>query len=97
MYARVASFEGGDEARLQALNRERTADGTMSLPAGLRRAMVLADADARKRLFITFFDSREGIAAVEARFESMGDEIPDEIRGRRISVDVYEVVWDHEG
>ena len=46
----------------------------------------------RKRLFISFFDSREAVAAAEARFESMGDEIPEDIRGQRTSVHSYEVV-----
>jgi hypothetical protein len=40
------------------------------------------------------FDSREAIDAAEARFEQMGDEIPEEIRGRRVSVEVYQVVFD---
>jgi hypothetical protein len=36
----------------------------------------------------------EEIDAATARFEAMGDEIPEEIRGRRTSVEVYEVVFD---
>jgi hypothetical protein len=49
-----------------------------------------------KRLFVSFFDSREELEAGEQRFEEMGDEIPEEIRGRRVGVDVYEVVFDGE-
>jgi hypothetical protein len=94
MYARVASFEGGDEKRLQQLNEERVSSGTMDPPQGVKRAMMLASNEAGKRLFITFFDSREAIEAAERRFEQMGDEIPEEVRGRRTSVDVYEVVFD---
>ena len=96
MYARIASFEGGDNERLRQLNQERMASGTMNLPEGLQRAMVLNDDASGKRLFITFFESREAIEAAEQRFESMGDEIPEEIRGRRTSVDVYEVVWQQD-
>ena len=49
-----------------------------------------------RRLFVTMFDSREAVEAAQQRFESMGDEIPEEIRGRRTSVDVYEVVWQQD-
>jgi len=94
MYARIASFEGGDNERLRQLNQERMASGTMDLPEGLQRAMVLNDDASGKRLFVTFFESRGAIEAAEQRFESMGDEIPEDVRGRRGGVDVYEVVWD---
>ncbi|MEP6910837.1 MAG: hypothetical protein ABI896_10465 [Actinomycetota bacterium] len=96
MYARVAAFEGGDEQRLQQLNDERMSSGEMNPPEGIKRVMLLGNNEAGKRLFIAFFDSREAVAAAEERFESMGDEIPEEIRGRRTSVDVYEVVTDQE-
>ena len=94
MWARVASFEGGDRAELRRLNEERMASGQMDLPEGLRRALVLDDESGNRRLFISFFDSRESISAAEARFEAMGDEIPEAVRGRRTGVDVYEVVFD---
>jgi hypothetical protein len=91
MFARVATFEGGDVDRLQQLNEERMASGQMNPPSGVKRAMVL---QGTQRLFITFFDSREQLDAAEQRFEQMGDEIPEEIRGKRVGVDVYEVVFD---
>ena len=91
MYARVATFEGGDTERLRELNEERMSNGTMNAPAGMKRAMVLVGSN---RLLVTFFDTREEIDAATARFEAMGDEIPEEIRGRRTSVEVYEVVFD---
>ena len=96
MFARVASFEGGDEERLRQLNEERMSTGTMDLPAGLKSAMVLANSESGRRMFITFFDNRKEIEAAESRFEAMGDEIPEDVRGRRTSVDVYEVVWNQE-
>ena len=94
MYARVATFEGGDEERLRQLNEERMSSGTMNAPEGVKRAMVLAKQGGGGRVFITFFDDREAVDAAEQRFDQMGDEIPEEIRGRRTSVDVYEVVFD---
>lgn len=96
MFARVASFEGGDVDRLRELNENRMREGTMDLPAGLTSAMMLQDSANGRRLFVSFFDSREAIDAAQARFETMGDEVPEEIRGRRTAVDVYEVVWQQE-
>jgi len=92
MYARIATFEGGDNERLRQMNEQRMDDGTMNPPTGMQRAMVLSDGS--RRMFVSFFDSREQIEAAEERFESMGDEIPEDVRGRRTSVDVYEVVWE---
>lgn len=94
MYARIATFEGGDNARLQQINEERMQSGQMQPPEGMKRAMVLADPQSNRRLFIAFFDSREQIDAAAQRFEQMGDEIPEDVRGRRTSVDVYEVAFD---
>ena len=91
MFARVATFEGGDAARLQAMTEERMQGGTMNVPEGMRRGMTL---QGDKRLFISFFDTREALEAAEERFDQMGDEIPEDVRGRRASVDVYEVVWE---
>jgi hypothetical protein len=93
MFVRIATFEGGDVERLRQLNEERMASGEMNPPAGVTRAMVL---QGERRLFITFFDSREALEAAQQRFEEMGDEIPEEIRGKRVAVDVYEVVFDGE-
>jgi hypothetical protein len=96
MFARVASFEGGDVERLRKMNEERMKDGTMELPPGLKRAMVLQGSGSDRRLFISFFDTLEAVDAASARFEAMGDEVPEEVRGRRTAVDVYEVVWEQD-
>jgi hypothetical protein len=92
VYARIASFAGGDTERLKQMNEQRVADGSMNLPEGVSRLMLLAKEDGDSRLFITFFETRAALEAAEARFESMGDEIPEDVRGRRTSVEVYEVV-----
>ncbi len=96
MFARVASFEGGDMERMRELNEQRIESGTMNFPPGMKKVMVLAGSEGNRRLFVTFFDSREAVEAAEERFESMGDEIPEDVRGRRTSVDVYEVVWEQD-
>ena len=97
MYARVASFEGGDEQRLSEINEERMRSGTMNPPAGVKRALVLSDKGSGRRLFITLFGEREMIAAAEQRFEQMGEEIPQEVRGQRTSVEVFEVALEEDG
>jgi hypothetical protein len=89
MWARVASFEGTDVERLREQAGRRPPDEL--IPAGLRGVFSLADAEGKRQLFITLFDSRDQIEAAEPMFERMGDEIPEEVRGRRVSVDYYEV------
>jgi len=36
------------------------------------------------------------VDAAEARFQTMGDEIPEDVRGTRTNVTVYEVSFDQE-
>jgi len=96
MFARVASFEGGDTERLRELNEERRASGSTGMPDGVRRVLFLNDEQGGRRLFIAFFGSREALDAAQSQFESMGDEIPEEVRGRRTAVDAYEVLYDGE-
>lgn len=94
MFARVASFEGGDNARLRQWSEEAMASGEMNVPEGMQRVLMLDDDSSNKRLFISFFDSPEAIEAAEAGFDAMGDTIPEDVRGRRTSVGVYEVTFD---
>jgi len=89
MYARVASFEGVDMERMREMS-----SGEMDMPEGMKGGMVFADKDGGRSIFIAFFDSPDAIDAAKDQFEKMGEEIPEDVRGRRTSVDVYEVVWD---
>jgi hypothetical protein len=89
MWARVATFEGTDVERVRAEVGKRPPEDL--IPSGLRGVVSLVDAEGRRQLFISFFDSREQIEAAESLFERMGDEIPEELRGRRVSRDYYEV------
>jgi hypothetical protein len=94
MFARVASFEGGDTNRLREMNQERQASGSTGMPEGVRRIMVLNDEEGGKRLFVTFFDTREEVDAAESKFDAMGGEVPEDVRGKRTGIEVYEVVFD---
>jgi hypothetical protein len=57
--------------------------------------MVLMRDDSRWSV-VSFFDDEEVARAAEARFEEMGDEIPENVRGKRVSLDSYEVAFDVE-
>jgi hypothetical protein len=92
MYARIATFEGGDDQRLRQLNEERMQSGEMQAPDGMKHVTMLSDGN--RRLFIAYFDSREQLEAAEEQFDKMGDTIPEDVRGQRKSVDVYEVTFD---
>jgi hypothetical protein len=91
MFARVAAFEGGDTERIRELNEGPDAP---QMPEGVQKVMVLDDQAGGRRLFIAFFDSREAVESAEPAFESMGGQIPEDVRGRRTGVDVYEVVFE---
>jgi hypothetical protein len=95
MYARVAAFANPDLSRVDELvaRVEERAGGEPELP-GLRRFMMLLDREGGTSLGITFFDTAEAIREAEPVFDRMGDEIPEEERGRRTSVEVYEVLID---
>lgn len=94
MWARIASFEGGDTEKLQKLNEERMQSGEMKPPEGMKHVLLLADKEKNRRMFVALFDDRETLDAAEAGFEAMGDQVPEDVRGRRTGVDYYEVVFD---
>jgi hypothetical protein len=96
MWVRVATFEGADPERANAIVKERMASGEMAPSEGMHSVLVLDDRTARKRKFFAFFDSKEAIDAAESGFERQGDSIPEEVRGKRTSVHYYEVVI-HDG
>lgn len=87
MWARIASFEGADVQRMRAEVRRPPED----IPETLRGFLSLVDEASGRSLFVTLFDSREAIEAAEPWFENMGDEIPEDQRGRRVSKEYWEV------
>lgn len=94
MYARVASFENRDPSltdRLVGEISERAARSREELP-NARGALMLVEREGNTSLGIVFFDSEDAIEAATPVFEKMGDDYPEELRGRRASIDVYEVV-----
>jgi hypothetical protein len=92
MYARVAAFENADMARfddLIATIEERSRTGA-EIP-GAKRLLILADRAGGRSLGITFFETEEAIRQAEPVFERMGEEVPEELRGKRKGVEVFEV------
>src|SRR5437762_12289393 len=91
MYARVARFEGRDATLTDQLIERVRAQGPASVPdaKGFRG---LFDRERGTSLGITFFDSAEAIRNSEQAFEDMAQDFPAEMRGRRASVDIHEVM-----
>ena len=95
MIARVASFEGGDAAEMYRINNEMLVERPTSLPSGLRRVIVLMRDDTHWSV-VSFFEDEETARAAETRWEELGDEIPEHVRGKRVSLESYEVAFDVE-
>jgi hypothetical protein len=91
MYARVARFEGRDAAMTDELIQRVRSQGPASVPDA-KGFLGLFDRERGTALGITFFDSPEAIRNSEQAFEDMAQNFPTEMRGRRTSVDTYEVV-----
>jgi len=90
VYARVASFEGRDSSLTDQLIQRVRDQGPTSVP-GAKGFIGLMDRERGTSLGITFFDSEDAIRDSEQAFEDMAQQFPAEMRGRRTSVDVYEV------
>ena len=97
MHARVAAFENVDTSVVDdLLGRVRQNIDANRMPDA-QGGLMLLDRDEGKSLGITFFESEQKIRAAEPEFERMGDEIPEAQRGRRTSVDIYEVAMAEGG
>jgi hypothetical protein len=92
MWARVATFEGANEDAMREMSMERERSGEMEMPPGVVWAQAWSNHEGQTK-FVTYFENRDDIQAAEATFEKMGDEIPEDVRGRRTSVEVWEIVW----
>jgi len=90
MYARVASFEERDASLTDELIERVRDQGPSSIPDA-KGFLGLFDRERGTSLGITFFDSEEAIRNSEQAFEDMVQHFPAEMRGRRKSVDIYEV------
>ena len=90
MHARIARFEGRDPSLTDELIQRVRDTGPGSVPEA-KGFLGLFDRERGTALGITFFDSEEAIRNSEQSFEDMARNFPQEMRGRRASVDVCEV------
>jgi hypothetical protein len=86
-YARVVSFEGVDQSRIQQLKQQiEEGERPEGIPAS--EIMVLHDPDGQKSLAIVFFETEDDYRQGDATLDAMpAGETP----GNRTSVTKYEV------
>ena len=92
-YARVVSFEGVDQSRIQQLKQEiEEGERPEEIPAS--EIMVLHDPEAQQSLAIVFFETEDDYRQGDAALDAMpaGD-----TPGRRTSVTKYEVAVRRSG
>jgi hypothetical protein len=84
--ARVVSFDGVSQARVEEM-KERMAEGRPDdIPA--TEIVMLYDADAEKSMVVLFFDSEADYEQADQTLKAMpADDTP----GRRVSVGRYDV------
>ena len=85
----------GDAEEMRRINNEMLVERSETLPAGLLRVIVLIRDDEHWSV-VSFFEDEETARAAEARFEEMGNEIPERVRGKRVGLESYEVAFDVE-
>jgi hypothetical protein len=97
MYARVATFEGGDGAKAAAeikAQEESQGGPPPGLPA--KKLLILNDASSQKALAIAFFESEEDYRQGDATLNSMSPPGGEASMGERASVERFEVVLELE-
>jgi hypothetical protein len=93
MYARVASFEGRDMSLADSLvAKVRDSARQEDAIPGAHGFLMLIDREQGTALGITMFATEKELRDAEPAFEKMASTIPEEMRGRRVSVDIYEVL-----
>ena len=97
MYARVAEFDNpglSEPSLVDELTkgaRESAPRWQEALPNAQGHVMLI-DRQKGRGLGITFFETEGQIAEAEPVFEQMGNEMPEETRGKRVGVSSYEVL-----
>jgi hypothetical protein len=97
MYARVATFKGGDGAKAATeISARNEAEG--GPPPGLpaRKLLILNDAEGKKALAIAFFESEEDYREGDDTLNSMSPPSGENSMGERAGVEKFEVVLELE-
>ena len=99
MHARMATFQippdMPEEAGEQIVAEVKRRMYEEEVPAGIQRAMILADRDLGIARNIVFFDTKEHMDAAESYFQNMTRIRPD-VGGDRTEVAHFEVMMDVE-
>jgi hypothetical protein len=96
MYARVATFEGGDGAKAAAEIKARN-DAEGGPPPGLpAKKLLILNGEGGKSLAITFFATEEDYRQGDETLNSMSPPSGDNDMGQRAGVEKFEVVLELE-
>jgi hypothetical protein len=99
MYVRIARFEGGNASEVGEVVKQTRAElqearegRADSRGKGVRRVLVVFDRDGGKGAGLTFCESEEEMRQADEMLNEMSP--PPGSSGRRVSVDIYEVMLD---
>jgi hypothetical protein len=92
MFARVATFEDRDMTLADELTAKVRDKARQDAIPGAHGFLMLVDREEGTALGITMFATEKELRNAEPAFEDLASTIPEEMRGRRVSVDVYEVL-----
>jgi hypothetical protein len=99
MYARVATFEGGEGAKAAAeIKAQDEANGGPPPGVPAKKLLILNDAEGRRTLAIAFFETEDDYRQGDETLNEMsapGEGDPDGM-GQRTAVDKYEVALELE-
>jgi hypothetical protein len=93
VYARIATFEGGDPAQIDVAIEGIRGQSESEMPEGMegaREFLMLVDRQSGKSLGIVLFDSEESMRRGDEVLNQMSPPVP-EGTGRRTGVEMYEV------
>jgi hypothetical protein len=91
VYARVATFEGGDPSKIDEtidMIREQSAKNEEEIPA--KEFMILVDRRAGKTMALGLFETEEDLRDGDAKLNAMSPPAESGM-GQRSSVDLFEV------
>lgn len=88
MKARVATWEGGDEAAIQRNLDEIRSHEEDGPPEGIPSVGLMALRNGDRLVMISLFETEEDLRQGDATLNAMS---PTEEMGRRVSVDFYDV------
>ncbi len=96
MYARVATFTGGDGAKAAAEIRERNETEGGPPPGVPAKKLLLLNGTDGKTLAIAFFESEDDYRQGDETLNSMSPPSGENTMGERASVEKFEVVLELE-